>query len=90
MTLDKVKRGDLIRIIFIGNSGIKENALRMGINEGSVLTCAEVIPAGPVVLGKHRQEIAIGRGLAQNIHVELLARAGEAKAIASQLTSESC
>nr|WP_052543961.1 ferrous iron transport protein A [Desulfoscipio gibsoniae] len=90
MTLDKVRRGDMIKIVSIGSAGIKENALRMGINEGAVLTCAEVIPAGPVVLGKHRQEIAIGRNLARSINVELLARVGEARSVNSKLSGEPC
>ncbi|SFR14819.1 FeoA family protein [Desulfoscipio geothermicus] len=90
MLLDKVKRGDLIKIISIADAGIKQRALRMGIVEGVVLTCAEVIPAGPVVLGKLRQEIAVGRSLARHIDVELLSRAGETIPVATRLKSEVC
>lgn len=90
MMLDKVQRGDLIKIISIANTSIKEQALRMGIDEGAVMTCAEVIPAGPVVLGKHRHEIAIGRSLARHIDVELLARAGQTMPVTAKLKSEMC
>ncbi len=90
MMLDKVKRGDLIKIVSIGEAGVRENALRMGIDEGSILVCAEVIPAGPIVLRKHRQEVAIGRSLMCNIAVELLARAGEARPACINLTGEMC
>jgi Fe2+ transport system protein FeoA len=90
MKLDQVKRGDLVKILSISDPRIKEQALRMGIDEGSVLTCSEVIPAGPVVLGKHRQELAIGRALARNICVEVLTRAGEVRAVSAPLKSEPC
>ncbi len=90
MMLDKVKRGDLIKIVSIGEATVRENALRMGIDEGSILICAEVIPAGPIVLRKYRQEIAIGRSLARNIAVVMLARAGEARLACSNLTGEMC
>lgn len=90
MRLDQVKRGDLIKILSISDPRVKEQALRMGIDEGAVLTCAEVIPAGPVVLGKRRQELAIGRELARNISVEVLSRAGGLKAVPAPLKSESC
>jgi len=90
MTLDKVKRGDLIKIVSITDARTKEQALRMGIDEGSVLTCAEVIPAGPVVLGLNRQELAVGRAVARNINIEVLARAGEVKTLNASLKSEIC
>jgi Fe2+ transport system protein FeoA len=89
MLLDKVRRGDLIKIISIADAKIKQHALRMGIDEGAVLTCAEVIPAGPVVLGKLRQEIAVGRSLARLINVELLARTGESRP-AARLNGKMC
>lgn len=90
MMMDKVKRGDLIKIISIGEAGVRDNALRMGIDEGSILICGEVIPAGPIVLRKNRQEVAIGRSLARNIVVELLNRPGEVRPVCSDLTGEMC
>lgn len=70
MTLDKAKKGQVIRITSIENQNIKAQAIRLGISEGEVVTCGEVIPAGPVVICKCKQEVAIGRQLARKIGVE--------------------
>ncbi|MCL6638323.1 MAG: ferrous iron transport protein A [Firmicutes bacterium] len=69
-TLDKVKKGQHIRITGIPNELMRVQAIRFGISEGSVVTCREVVPAGPVVVAKNKQEIAIGRSLARTISVE--------------------
>jgi len=90
ITLDKVRRGEQIKIISIGDSRTKEQALRMGIDAGTVLTCSEVIPAGPVVVSKNRQELAIGRALARHINVEVLARADANRMVKPWLKSETC
>jgi len=70
MTLDKVRKGQLIKIIGIPNELIRVQAIRFGISEGSVVTCREIVPAGPVVVARNKQEIAIGRSLARTISVE--------------------
>jgi len=79
MKLDKVRPGECVKILSISDDWLKELAVRMGIDEGEVLSCVGVVPAGPLVLSKHRQEIAVGRDLARHINVELLARAGQAR-----------
>lgn len=71
MTLDKAKRGQHVKIISIPDENIRTQAIRFGIAEGAVVLCEEVLPAGPIVLRKNRQEIAIGRGLANRITVAL-------------------
>lgn len=71
MTLDKVRKGQLIKITGIPNELIRVQAIRFGISEGSVVTCREIVPAGPVVVARNKQEIAIGRSLARTISVEL-------------------
>lgn len=71
MTLDKVRKGQLIKIIGIPNELIRVQAIRFGISEGSMVTCREIVPAGPVVVARNKQEIAIGRSLARTISVEL-------------------
>ncbi|TYO98042.1 FeoA family protein [Desulfallas thermosapovorans] len=71
MTLDKAKRGQHVKIISIPNENIRAQAIRFGIAEGEVVLCEEVLPAGPIVLRKNRQEIAIGRGLANRITIAL-------------------
>ncbi|MBM7854804.1 Fe2+ transport system protein FeoA [Desulfohalotomaculum tongense] len=70
MTLDTVKRGQSFRIVSIPDNGVRAQAIRFGIAEGEVVTCDEVIPAGPIVLRKKRQQIAVGRKLAAGIIVE--------------------
>lgn len=70
MTLDKCKRGQKIKIMNIPNEIIRSQAIRFGIAEGTVVTCEEIVPAGPVVVGMFKQQIAIGRELAKSIAVQ--------------------
>ncbi|WP_031513394.1 FeoA family protein [Desulfofalx alkaliphila] len=72
MTLDKVKRGQQIVIRSIQNELARLQAVRFGLTEGAVVTCQEVVPAGPVVVRRAQQEIAIGRDIARGIDVELV------------------
>lgn len=70
MTLDKVKRGNKVRIKNIGNKDLKTQAIRIGIYEGAVFLCSEKLPGGPIILQNRLQEVAVGRGLAEDIEVE--------------------
>ncbi|HEX2987223.1 MAG TPA: ferrous iron transport protein A [Chloroflexota bacterium] len=72
MTLDMVHRGDSIRILKIEDPQVRFQAIRFGIGEGTDVRCAEKLPAGPIVLRRGRQEIAIGRAIARTISVEAL------------------
>ncbi|MCX7781226.1 MAG: ferrous iron transport protein A [Negativicutes bacterium] len=69
MTLAQVKRGQKVIIVSIPNAEIRAQAIRFGIAEGAQVSCAEKLPAGPVVICKGKQEIALGRGLAEKIEV---------------------
>ncbi|WP_066636195.1 FeoA family protein [Desulfolucanica intricata] len=71
MTLDKIKRGQSCKIISIPSSDIRAQAIRLGIVEGEVISCAEIIPAGPIIIRKNKQEIAFGRMLASQINIAL-------------------
>lgn len=71
MTLDKVSKGQRVTISRINNETARLQAIRCGLGEGSVITCLEIVPAGPIIIGKAKQEIAIGRDLAKTIDVEL-------------------
>jgi len=73
MTLEKSKKGQLVKIISIPNQTVRAQAIRFGIAEGENVVCQEVIPLGPVILQKNKQEIAIGRKLASQIKVEPVA-----------------
>lgn len=70
MTLDQVKRGCEIRILSIADDSSRSQLIRMGIGEGTLVTCHEKLPMGPVILKCKRQEIAVGRRLAMGITVE--------------------
>ena len=78
MSLDKVKKGDEVKILNIPNSAAKEQFIRFGIGEGSVVVCQSKIPFGPIILRKSRQEIAVGRELARTIAVERSATTAKA------------
>jgi len=70
MTLDKVKKGNKVRILKINNTNLKTQAVRIGLYEGAVFTCSEKLPGGPVILQNKLQEVALGKGLAENIEAE--------------------
>jgi len=72
MKLDSCRRGQCVKIRLIGDSDVRAQAIRFGISEGEIVCCEQVVPAGPVVIRKNNQEIAIGRGLARQIEVELV------------------
>ena len=72
MKLDRCKRGQIMKISLIDSTEIRAQAIRFGISEGEVVSCQEILPAGPVVLRKNNQEIAIGRNLARQIEVDLI------------------
>lgn len=69
MTLDMGKRGQNLRIASIPNQLIKSQAIRFGIMEGEWVVCEDVIPAGPVIIRKNMQQLALGRKLAREITV---------------------
>lgn len=70
MTLAQVKRGNKVKVSNIPDDFIRAQAIRFGISEGAEVECIEKIPAGPVIIKKRFQEIAIGRRLAENIQVK--------------------
>lgn len=69
MTLAQAQRGQKVTIVSIPNEQVRAQAIRFGIAEGSEVCCAEKLPAGPVVIAKGKQEIALGRKLAEKIEV---------------------
>ena len=69
MRLAQAKRGQRLQIGNIPDASIRAQAIRFGIAEGAFVECYEKLPAGPVVVGRGKQEIAIGRRLAENIRV---------------------
>lgn len=72
MYLSEIKKGKHVKFLEIPDENVRAQAIRFGIAKGEIANVGEVVPAGPVVLIKNNQEIAIGRSLAESITVELL------------------
>jgi len=67
--LSGVRKGDLLEIMSVDDDHARMQALRFGMAEGACVECVTRIPAGPIVLRSGRQEIAVGRSLADRIQV---------------------
>ena len=72
-TLDCAIRGERLQIISVDDDNSRVQALRFGVVAGANVECVTKIPAGPLVIRSGRQEIAVGRALAQRISVRRLA-----------------
>lgn len=72
MTLDNVTGNSEVEIVSIPDGECKTQLIRMGISEGVRVTCRQRLPLGAVVLKARRQELAIGRQLAEQIKVRSL------------------
>lgn len=69
VTLDCVSAGEHLRVVSVDDEDAKVKAIRLGVCEGSCVSCVTKLPKGPVVVQSGLQEIAIGRGLARRIRV---------------------
>lgn len=68
-TLADTKLGETVEVCAVNDSYARIQALRFGINPGAVITAIAHIASGPIVVRSGRQEIAIGRPLAEKIQV---------------------
>ncbi len=68
-TLAAARRGEWFEIVAVDDDLARIQALRFGMSEGACVECVTRVPAGPIVVKSGRQEIAVGRGLAERIHV---------------------
>lgn len=68
MTLNMVKPKQTVMIRQIKENTTRIQAIRLGLCEGTEVTCLERILGGPVIIGFDNQEVAIGGSLAQKIH----------------------
>jgi Fe2+ transport system protein FeoA len=55
----------------ISDSLTRLQAIRFGIGEGTVVGCSEIIPGGPIIINRCKQQVALGRKLAGKINVVL-------------------
>lgn len=67
--LSGVHKGDLLEIVSVDDDHARIQALRFGMQQGACVECITRIPAGPIVIKSGRQEIAVGRSLAERIRV---------------------
>lgn len=70
--LHKSKKGQRIRIHSMPVGPLRTQFIRIGITEGESAVCFERLPGGTVVLQKNRQQIAIGKALANQILIVVL------------------
>ncbi len=69
MTLSDAREGQWLIVEGAKSDEVTWQALRFGIEEGSLLLVQRTIPGGPVIIAKNQLEIAIGRQLASQILV---------------------
>jgi len=69
--LSGVRKGDFLEIVSVDDDHARVQALRFGMSQGTCVECITRIPAGPIVLKSGRQEIAVGRSLADRIRVRM-------------------
>ncbi len=70
MTLDQTQPGQAFIITSIEDDFARLQAIRFGIAEGARAICQTILPGGPVVVRKGKQEMALGRNLALRIQVK--------------------
>jgi len=68
-SLATARKGELFEIVSVDDEHARVQAMRFGMSEGACVECITRIPAGPIVLKSGRQEIAVGRSLADRIQV---------------------
>lgn len=68
-SLSTARKGEHFEIVAVDDEHARVQAMRFGMSEGACVECITRIPAGPIVLKSGRQEIAVGRSLAERIHV---------------------
>jgi ferrous iron transport protein A len=69
LPLSKAAKGSRLVILDVPDGRAGAQLLRLGVTKGELIQCLERLPGGTVVVLKHRQEIAIGVGLAAHILV---------------------
>lgn len=67
-TLAEAKKGDILKITGCIDLCTSSQIMRFGLAEGEIIKC--IAKVGPVIVGKNRQRIAIGRKLADKIFIQ--------------------
>lgn len=72
MKLVETHPGQAFIITAIQDDFARLQAIRFGMAEGAKAICQTIVPGGPVVVRKGKQEMALGRNLANRIQVKPL------------------
>lgn len=74
MTLDRLPRGKMARVTNVfGGKGIRRNLAQLGIYPGSIIkVTGSGVWRGPILIEAAGSSVALGRGLARRIEVEML------------------
>lgn len=68
--LSTLRRNMHFRIADISSVEVRTQLIRFGLGIGSKARCHQKLPFGPLVIKYRRQEIALGRAVAEQITVE--------------------
>lgn len=58
-----------LTVVSIPDQEVLTQLIRFGISPGSQIRCYQKIPLGPVMIRFYKQEIAVGRDLADHIFI---------------------
>ena len=70
MTIAEANKGETVRVMAMPPGIARTQILRLGIVEGSQVTCMLNIPADPVVECQGNLKVALGRRIASRMEVE--------------------
>jgi len=73
MYLSEVPEGKVVRVVgFAGGSGALRKLMELGIREGSIIRVVRNANIGPIIVEVEGSRIALGRGLASKVLVEVM------------------
>jgi Fe2+ transport system protein FeoA len=68
--LSKAPLNKSFTVISIPDSSVRTQLIRFGISIGTKIKCFQKLPSGPLLVKYYKQEIAIGREIADHIIIE--------------------
>lgn len=72
MPLTLVSVGEEVRLLSVrGGQALRKRLADLGLNVGMTVRVVQVDPQGPIILAVKDSRLAIGRGMAQKVMVEL-------------------
>ena len=73
ITLDSIREGKKVKVVSVsGGWGIRQRLSCLGIHPGDIITVKKsAIMRGPILINVHGNQIALGRGVARKVTVEV-------------------